>query len=444
MATDMGSIKICVAGLWHLGSVTAACLAQKGFQVSAWDPNPAVVAGLNLSKAPLFEPGLEDLLSQGLTSKRLSFTTSTAEALKNSDFLWITFDTPVNSHDQANISWVKTQTYYIFEHLRPGMGVIISSQLPVGTCGEFELILKKRFKTQRIPICSSPENLRLGKAIEIFQKPDRIIAGIRAPSDMALFSPVFKSITDRVEWMKTESAEMTKHAINSFLALSITFANELAVLCESVGADAREVERGLKTEFRIGPKAYLKPGAAFAGGTLARDVQFLTLLGKRFHRPSTLLSAILISNRRHLNWVRNTLQERLERLRGRTVAILGLTYKEGTDTLRRSWAVELSKWLRQKGSRVQAFDWQVTQLPKPLKNIISLKQQITHALDDCDAVVIATDHRGIQQITSADFKRLSHPVIIDPNGSLNRALIESLSSVEYCSVGFTIKRKNGV
>ena len=152
----------------------------------------------------------------------------------------------------------------------------------------------------------------------------------------------FCSITDRLEWMKIESAEMTKHAINSFLAISVCFANEVASICEQTGADAKEVERGLKTESRIGPKAYLKPGVAFSGGTLARDINFLMKLSDKHKLPSYLIKAVNDSNAFHKKWIERKCSQFLGSLKKKTIAILGLTYKPGTDTLRRSLAVELA------------------------------------------------------------------------------------------------------
>lgn len=430
---------IAVAGLWHLGTVTAAGLASKGFQVIGWDPDPVVVEKLNQGQAPLFEPGLDVLLAKGLDQKRLRFSTSIPEAVGDADNLWIAFDTPVDTEDRADIEWVKTQARSLFPSLKSGAGVIISSQLPVGACRDLEKALDTRGMGKN-PLCYSPENLRLGQAVKIFQEPDRLVAGIRRPEDRALFEPLFKAITARIEWMGTESAEMTKHAINSFLAVSVVFANELARLCESAGADAREVERGLRSESRIGPKAYLKPGAAFAGGTLARDVRFLTALSTEYGHTSLLLNSILESNQRHQNWAREKLEGCLNPLKGRRVAILGLTYKEGTDTLRRSWAVELALWLHQQGVDVSAYDWQLHQLPSELASVLTLQGDREAALSGSDALVIGTDHPGLKQIQATEMQLLKNPLIIDPNGALNGPLISSLTPLQYCSVAYSVRR----
>src|SRR5262249_19142379 len=231
-------------------------------------------------------------------------------------------------------------------HLRDGAIVLVSSQLPVGSTARLAAM------APRLRFACSPENLRLGKAIEVFTKPDRVIVGVRDMETRILLAQLFAPITSQLEWMTIESAEMTKHAINAFLAVSVTFANELASVCERVGADAKEVERGLKTESRIGPKAYLAPGAAFAGGTLARDVAFLTELGARHGLVLPLLGGVRPSNDAHQQWARRRLEDRLGSLAGATVAVWGLTYKPGTDTLRRSAAIELCRSLAAAGATV--------------------------------------------------------------------------------------------
>jgi UDPglucose 6-dehydrogenase len=240
--------------------------------------------------------------------------------------------------------------------------------------------------------------------------------------------------------MRLESAEMSKHAINSFLAVSVVMANELAVLCERVGADAREVERGLKTESRIGPKAYLRPGAAFAGGTLARDVRFLTDLSRRRHAASLLLNAALESNDYHKGWARRILEERLKGRRGGRIALIGLTYKAGTDTLRRSWMMELSHWLLEQGVKVQAFDWTLHERPAGLAREIELKGDCPAAMDGCDGMVVGYDHPGLKALTPQDFGRLRRPLLVDPEGTLRSFAETHLRPLDYCSVGLTIER----
>ena len=255
--------------------MTAACLAAGGHDVVGLDPDEEVVKGLGEGHPPLHEPGLADLVRAGLDDGNLRFTADPGNALKDADLLWVTFDTPVDEHDRADVAWLRARLDEVADALEPGILVLISSQVPAGFCRT----VARDWAERSVTLGCSPENLRLGKAIEVFRNPDRVVVGLAEQADRPRVETLLEPFTDRIVWMRLESAEMTKHALNAFLATSVTFANELARLCELTGADAREVEAGLKSEVRIGPRAYLAPGAAFAGGTLARDVRFLQGFG---------------------------------------------------------------------------------------------------------------------------------------------------------------------
>jgi UDPglucose 6-dehydrogenase len=428
-------MKVCVFGLWHLGSVTAACLASGGHSVIGLDFNEEVIANLSQGHPPLFEPGLEELIQSGIEAKRLAFTTETDEALRDADILWVTYDTPVDEDDQADIEYVANRVIRLFPYLRPNTLVLISSQLPVGSTKKLELAYSAQFPDKQVSFGYSPENLRLGKAISVFTQPDRVVVGVRTQADQERAAALLGPFTDRIEWMSVESAEMTKHALNAFLAASVAFANEIAVLCERVGADAKEVERGLKSESRIGPKAYLGPGAAFAGGTLARDIAFLTQLGRETQQPVPLLAAVKTSNDNHKLWVRQKLEEMLGPVSGRKIAVWGLTYKPGTDTLRRSSAVELCTWLLEQGAQVRAHDPAVKSLPDDLKFAIELCPEALEAIDQVAALVIATEWPEYKDIDPhVAVVRMQTLNVIDPNRFLARTF-GSDPRFRYAAVG---------
>jgi UDPglucose 6-dehydrogenase len=204
--------------------------------------------------AALFEPGLQDLVKRGLAEGHLRFTDNAAEATRTASRS-VAYDTPVDD-DRADVEFVFERVTRLFQHLSPGTLVLISSQLPVGTTRRLEQAYAAAQPGKPVTFGYSPENLRLGKAISVFTQPDRVVAGVRTEADRKCVAELLRPFTDRIEWMSVESAEMTKHALNAFLATSVTFINEIATLCEQVGADAKEVERGLKSEARIDP-AYL-------------------------------------------------------------------------------------------------------------------------------------------------------------------------------------------
>jgi UDPglucose 6-dehydrogenase len=438
MGIGAKEMKICVFGLWHLGSVTSACLAKLGHRVVGLDFDKKVIKGLQDGKAPLFEPGLNELISGQIQAGRVSFTHQPREALRKAQVLWFTFDTPVNEHDVADIKFLETNFKKIMPYLNNGTGIVISSQAPVGFIHKIEKEFVKQYPDKKCYFACSPENLKLGKALDAFLNPDRIIIGVRNQGAKEIFSPLFLSITDRLEWMKIESAEMAKHAINSFLAVSVCFANEVACVCEQVGADAKEVERGLKTESRIGPKAYLKPGVAFSGGTLARDIEFLINLSGKYKLPSSLIKAVIDSNSFHKKWIERKCQQFLGDLKKRTVAILGLTYKPGTDTLRRSFAVELAASLHAKGARVKAFDPVIKNIPKPLSRIMVLKQSLKETMLDADVIIIAVEWPEFLQWGEDIINLMKNKMIIDPNGFISR-LVEH-KDLNYISVGKSMEK----
>lgn len=424
-------MRVCVAGLWHLGAVTAACLASAGHDVSGLDSNAETIAGLASGHAPLLEPGLDELLDAGLRGGRLRFTSKPADALRDAEIVWVTFDTPVDADDRADVEFVRQSVEDLLPHVKSGALVLISSQVPVGTTRTLESAAAGR----GISFAYSPENLRLGKAIEVFTHPDRVVIGVRSDADREQLALLFKPFTERIEWMSVESAEMTKHALNAFLALSVTFINEIAAICERVGADAKEVERGLKSEKRIGPGAYLGPGGAFAGGTLARDIVFLSELGEKLELPTRVIAAVKSSNDAHRGWAGRRLRDLLGDLKGRRIAVWGLTYKPGTDTLRRSSAIELVESLVKQGAIVSAHDPVVKALPPPIAADVRLCADPMEALAGADALVVMTEWPQFREIDAAAVAAaLSGGLVLDANRFLAQSFSGG-SGITYVTVG---------
>jgi UDPglucose 6-dehydrogenase len=268
-------------------------------------------------------------------------------------------------------------------------------------------------------------------------EPDRIVVGCDSEETRQVVSALLTTITDRFEWMSIPSAEMVKHATNAFLATSVSFINEIAILCEQTGANAREVERGLKSESRIGPRAYLSPGGAFAGGTLARDIAFLGEIAGRNGLEVPLLSAVPESNLSHQDWPYRRLVDALGRLQGRRVAVWGLTYKPGTSTLRRSSAIGLCQRLAAAGVSVEAFDPLVTELPVELRSAITLHPSPDAAARQADALVIATVWPGLREISMPGIVReMASPIILDANGAIFQQCA-GIDPLRYFSVGMT-------
>lgn len=422
-------MNVTVVGLWHLGSVTAACSALH-FPVTGLDFDDTNVAALRAGRPPVAEPGLAELFGERIGAGMLRFTTDAEDACREADILWVCDDTPVDDDDVADVEWVLDRLGRCIPHLRDGAVVLLSSQMPVGTCARLEWESAGRDLT----FAYSPENLRLGKAIDVFLHPERIVVGVRDARTRARLTELLTPFSTELLWMTTESAEMTKHAVNAFLATSITFTNEIARLCELTGADAKEVEQGLKSEARIGRGAYVAPGGPIAGGTLARDLRFLIGLGESDAGRFSLLPACVESNERHRRWPLEALTDELGRLSGMTVAVLGLTYKPGTDTLRRSSAVELCRQLLSEGAAVRAFDPAASALPASLEGVV-LVGGADKALEGADAIVVMTEWPEFRDIDwPSGLESMNRPVVIDANRFvLDR--VTGVTGLRYRAVG---------
>lgn len=428
-------MKICVYGLWHLGTVTAACLADAGHQVTGLDIAAEVVENLGHGGAPVMEFGLEDMIRHGLASKALSFTTSIETALRGAEAVWVAFDTPVDENDHADVDFVRKQVERIFPFLEDQTLLLISSQLPVGTTRQLQKVFRERFPQRDIYFAYSPENLRLGKAIEVFTHPDRVVAGCDEPAARLKIEEIFAPFSPSFEWMSIESAEMTKHALNAFLATSVTFINEVAVLCEQVGADAGEVSRGLKSDARIGERAYLNPGGAYSGGTLARDIRFLGELGEKLTLKTLLVSGVEQSNDLHRSWAVRRLNQLVGVLIQKKIAVWGLTYKAGTNTLRRSGALDICRELAAQGAHIRAYDPAVPQLPEAAAQFVTLAQSAEQALEGADALILFTGWPEFKDVEPAAFLRtMRTPLVLDANRFLAE-ILDSVEGIRYITVG---------
>ena len=422
-------MRVAVAGLWHLGAVTAACCASGKHEVVAFDEDLNVVNNLQDNRLPVEEPGLVELTASEQQSGRLRFTSEPSE-LSTAEVLWACYDTPVDENDIADTDYVTSRITALLPYLPSGALVLISSQMPVGSTGKLEK------SAPHLEFAYSPENLRLGQAIRVFTKPDRVIIGVRPKSKRARIESLFAPFTNKLEWMSVESAEMTKHALNAFLATSVVFANEMATICERTGADAQEVERGLKSDARIGPGAYLHPGSAFAGGTLARDISFLLSFGKVHGIATPLFRGVMESNSAHKLWMQHQLSERVGDLQDRLIGVLGVTYKPGTNTLRRSSSMEVCRWLIEQGADVRAFDPAVISLPKEYDNRrMQLMNSAESVLENAEAVLIATPWPEFLSIPASAFlKKMHRKLVLDPGRHLE-TVIRPMSEIEYVAIG---------
>lgn len=360
-------VNIGVVGLWHLGCVIAASWAKLEKTVIGVDFDTDNINHLSQGKPPIYEPELQTTIQRHLAQENLSFSSNATE-LKDCQFVFLAYDTPVREDDSSDLSLLAQTIENIGNHLADNSILIISAQLPVGTARKFRQRVREFNPT--VELVYSPENLRLGEAIACYLNPGHIVIGADDEVAGQAVADLFFPMQADCLFMNLPSAEMAKHGINSFLAASITLANQWADLCSQVGADFSQVSAAMKRDPRIGKRAYLSPGIGFSGGTIGRDLQVLESTNQEFGNISPIFGEIWRYNRARVGVVRRVAQDTLGSLEGKAIALLGMTYKPGTSTLRRSLPLEVATDLISQGVTVKAYDpkadWHEVELPENL------------------------------------------------------------------------------
>ena len=432
---EIAKRKICVIGIWHLGSVYSACLADLGYLVVGVDKNSERVTNLNNSIPPLFEPGLENLIKVNINSGRLNYTTDLDNAVKDSYHLLITLDTPVDENNEVDLSPIFDISADLARYLENDSTIIVSSQVPVGTCDQMKALIKQNNPSVNFDIAYFPENLRLGHAIDCFKNPARIVIGADNPFTLDRVEALFSVIKAPKLRMNLRTAEMTKHALNAFLATSISFANEIANLCDELGVDALEVAAALQLDERIGSKMPLKPGLGFGGGTLARDLKVLKYLANGISFETHLIDAVLRVNEQQNYLVINRMKKVYGSVRGLTIGVLGLTYKAGTSSLRNSIALGISENLICSGAVVKAYDPKADPQEVLLHQGLPLYPDPYLVAKDSHAVVILTDWPEFKNLDFALIKSLmKNPVLIDTQNMLDDKKMTTMGFL-YSGIG---------
>lgn len=350
---------VLIVGAWHLGSVVGASLAEFGNSVFLWDPLIEIEKKWRKGGAPIYEPGLDALIAC-YWQTRLFWCDEIENKVKSCDWIIFAFDTPTNNKDEVKLDFFYETFSEIAAHaVAKNCNFLITSQVPVGTCKKLKLELQRNNPDWSGQFIYQPENLRLGEALSSFRNPDRLVLGVEKSTSYSLVEKQFRDLVQNfstpIQCMSMESAEMLKHALNSFLATCVVFANELSEICEENGADAWEVVRSLKLDSRVGQKAFLRPGLGFAGGTLARDVKILAKLSEKPADENFFESLYKFNNSR-TQWIVKILQKYLKNLEGKKILLLGATYKPNTSTMRRSPAIDLSRILHDLGANCLAMD----------------------------------------------------------------------------------------
>jgi UDPglucose 6-dehydrogenase len=342
--------RLAVVGSWHQSSVLCACFAEMGYEVVGIADEPALT-GLLAGRAPVYEPGLDELLQRMITSGRLQFTKSSRDGVRDTEFVFLAIDTPVGPEDESDLQPIWRAVDELAKVAMAGLVVVVTAQVPVGTS---DAIAKRLGPSARVAYV--PEFLRLSTALETFRQADRFVIGADDPEVAARLSAIYEPLLRPIYVTDIRSAEMGKHACNAWLATSISFINQLADLCEQVGADVTEVAKIMKLDRRVGANAFLEAGLGYAGGTLGREVRALKKLGASRGVKTDLFDAVDAINHRRIDHLLSLLRLLHPEPMNVGLTVFGLTYKAGTSTLRRSASLTLIEALVAAGARVSAYD----------------------------------------------------------------------------------------
>ncbi len=416
-------MKISVIGMWHLGLVNCVGFAKAGYNVTGIEFDDRAALQLQKGEMPLFEPGLDDAVEKLSGKKKLTFT-SRLDSIEEADVVMIAYDSPVNEKDQVDISPVVEAATAIAPMLQRDTPLVITSQIPLGTAEQIEKKVKKLNKSWESGVVYVPENLRLGQAIERFMEPDMIVMGTNNENARKVVEKLYSPFKTKKFIMNLRSAEMVKHALNTFLATSISFGNEVAFLCDALGADSMQVGMALKADARIG-KAPILPGLGFAGGTLARDVTQMNVFMKQKVVDAPIIKSIMKTNNATYDYVVEKIESQLRNLKGKKIGVLGLTYKPGTSTMRRSPAIKIIQKLVKKGAKVYGFDPMADE-----KEVYSYRKIVERVLapqelaKNTDILVLITEWPEFSGINwkslALDMKK---PILVDSKNFLDPEII---------------------
>ncbi|MGE0212489.1 MAG: UDP-glucose/GDP-mannose dehydrogenase family protein [Parvibaculaceae bacterium] len=432
-------MRVAMIGSGYVGLVSGACFADFGHIVTCVDKDGARIKALLKGQIPIFEPGLEDLVASNLASGRLSFTTELAPAVRTADAVFIAVGTPSRRGDgYADLSYVYAAAREVASSLAGFTVVVTKSTVPVGTGDEVDRILREARADADFAVASNPEFLREGAAISDFKRPDRIVIGTEDERARAVLAELYRPLylnRSPILFTSRRTAELTKYAANAFLATKIAFINEIADLCEAVGADVQEVARGMGLDKRIGDK-FLHAGPGYGGSCFPKDTVALMKMAQDHDTPVRIVETVVASNERRRRAIaRKILAACGGQVRGKTVALLGLTFKPNTDDMREAPSLSIARVLQDAGAVIRAYD------PKGMQQAKDLLGDVAYTADpyDCavgaDVLVIVTEWDAFRAL---DFERIRNslktPRIVDLRNIYHPQDMRALG-FEYASVG---------
>jgi UDPglucose 6-dehydrogenase len=435
-------MNVCVIGTGYVGLVTGACFAEFGVQVTCADKDGDKIAALDRGEMPIYEPGLDTLVSRNVRERRLAFTTDTARAVRQSLVIFIAVGTPPNDDGSTDLRFVEEVAREIGRAMDGYKVIVTKSTVPVGTSakvrGWVQDELRKAGRDGRFSVASNPEFLREGAAIADFMRPDRVVIGTDDPEAEAILRDLYRPLyLNETPFVLTNipSAELTKYAANAFLATKISFINEVANLCEQIGGDVHAIARGIGLDARIGSK-FLHPGPGFGGSCFPKDTRSAAHQAREFGESFQVVEAVIRVNDRQRQRMVGKIEGALGGAGARTVAVLGLSFKPETDDIRDAPALDIVRELVERGAAVRAYD--PVAMPKAaavLPAEVMLCKSAYEACEGADALVIVTEWNQFRMLDLERVKALlRQPVVVDLRNVYDPAKMRS-AGFDYTCVG---------
>jgi UDPglucose 6-dehydrogenase len=428
-------MKLTIIGTGYVGLVTGTCLAEVGHDVICVDNDGAKIAALQTGQIPIYEPGLDQLVERNAAAKRLRFTSSTAEGVAQSDVIFIAVPTPSQPDGSVDLSFIEKVAREIAAAMTSYKIIVDKSTVPVKT-GDKVSDTIKRYSKGRVDfdVVSNPEFLREGSAVEDLMHPDRVVIGVRSQRPVLAMKEIYAPFNAPIIVTDINSAELIKHASNSFLALKISYINAISVLCEATGANVEEVAHGMGMDERIG-RRFLNASLGFGGSCFPKDLSAFIKIAEQVGCDFSLLKEVQKINAAQMKRFVKKIADTLWVLKDKQIGVLGLSFKQNTDDVRMSPAIELCRSLQNEGATLRVHDPAAMEKAKALLNKVTFVEDMNEVADGCDALVIATEW---EQFRKLDLERvrsaLSYPIIFDGRNLFDPREMARLGFI-YESVG---------
>lgn len=429
-------MKITIIGTGYVGLVTGACFAQVGHKVVCVDSDAAKVKLLQGGGIPIYEPGLEEMVKENVTAGRLSFTNFIKEGVEKSDVIFIAVPTPSQPDGSVDLSYIESVARDIAAHMTSYKIVVDKSTVPVKT-GEKVAETIKRYSKSKVEfdVVSNPEFLREGFAVEDLMKPDRVVIGVRSQRPVQAMKGVYQPFGAPIIVTDINSAELIKHAANSFLALKISYINAISVICEASGANVQEVAAGIGMDARIG-RRFLDASLGFGGSCFPKDLSAFIKISETLGYDFGLLKEVQRINAQQMDRFVKKITETLWVLKDKKIGVLGLAFKQNTDDVRMSPAIDLCQRLLKDGAQLRVYDPQAMEKAKPLlPKTVTFVSDMNKVAEGCDALVIATEWPVFKQLDLDQARKsMTHPILFDGRNLFDVAEMEKLGFI-YKSIG---------